>query len=221
MDGRQKERDEMVLRQLVRRGIADERVLAAMRTVPRELFVSDALRHAAYADAPLAIGLKQTISQPYIVAFMVEALRLKGGEKVLEIGAGSGYAAAVLGEIAAEVMAIERLGPLAEQARANLARAGCSNVTVHHADGSLGWPDGAPYDAILVSAGAPEVPHTLVVQLRPGARMVVPVGHDPGSQKLLRVTRLETGGYETETIADVRFVPLIGREGWDGRDGDT
>ena len=144
---------------------------------------------------------------------MIEALALRGGEKVLEIGAGSGYAAAVLAEIAREVFTIERIGQLAERAAANLAEAGCDNVHVRHADGTEGWSDEAPFDAILVSAGAPDVPKSLMRQLKIGARMVVPVGSDPRSQELIRITRVDDEEYEREDIADVRFVPLIGKEG--------
>jgi protein-L-isoaspartate(D-aspartate) O-methyltransferase len=213
-------REHLVSHQLERRGISDPRVLAAMRAVPRELFVPVHLRDEAYEDEPLPIGSGQTISQPYIVACMIEAMGLGGGEKVLEIGAGSGYAAAVLAQIAASVFTIERIGALAEMARRNVAAAGCGNVQVRHSDGTLGWPEEAPFDAILVSAGAPDVPQSLVAQLRVGGRLVLPVGPDPRSQVLVRVTR--TGEHDTsrETIAQVRFVPLIGEEGWKGPEAD-
>ena len=213
-------RDRLVTRQVEARGVRDPLVLAAMKTVRRELFVPKDLRDEAYDDTPLPIGSGQTISQPYIVAFMIEALALRGGEKVLEIGAGSGYAAAVLSEIASEVFTIERIGQLAERAAANLAKAGCDNVHVRHADGTEGWSDEAPFDAILVSAGAPDVPKSLMRQLRIGARMVVPVGSDPRSQELIRITRVDDEEYEREDIADVRFVPLIGKEGWESEDSD-
>ena len=208
-------RQACVARQIEARGVGDPLVLAAMRTVPREAFVPPHLAEQAYDDGPLPIGVGQTISQPYIVAFMIEALHLHGGERVLEIGAGSGYAAAVLSRIAGEVYAIERIGELAGRARENLARGGYGNVHVRHADGTEGWPEAAPFDAILVSAGAPDVPRSLVRQLAIGGRMVVPVGREPGSQALIVVTRTGEDATSREDIADVRFVPLIGKEGWD------
>ena len=213
-------RNRLVTRQVEARGVRDPLVLAAMKAVRRELFVPKDLRDEAYDDTPLPIGSGQTISQPYIVAFMIEALTLRGGEKVLEIGAGSGYAAAVLSEIAKEVFTIERIGQLAERAAANLAEARCDNVHVRHADGTEGWNNEAPFDAILVSAGAPDVPKSLMRQLKIGGRMVVPVGSDPRSQELIRITRVDDEEYEREDIADVRFVPLIGKEGWESEDSD-
>jgi protein-L-isoaspartate(D-aspartate) O-methyltransferase len=208
-------RERCVADQIARRGVRDPRVLAAMRAVPRECFVPKEARAHAYDDCPLAIGAGQTISQPYIVAYMIAALQLEGGEKALEIGAGSGYAAAVLGRIAGEVYAVERIAELATQAVANLALAGVNNVRVRHADGTQGWPEAAPFDAILVSAGAPSIPPTLFHQLAPGGRMVVPVGGDPRTQELVRVTRGAGGEMQREVLTDVRFVPLIGREGWE------
>ena len=151
---------------------------------------------------------------------MVEALALRGGEKVLEIGAGSGYAAAVLGEIARDVYTIERIGQLAEKAAANLADAGSTNVHVRHADGTEGWAEEAPFDAILVSAGAPDIPKSLMRQLAIGAHMIVPVGKDPRAQELIRITRVDEDEFEREDLADVRFVPLIGKEGWESEDTD-
>ena len=207
-------RKEMVERDIAARGVRDELVLDAMRNVPRELFLPKDLREFAYEDTPLPIAGEQTISQPYIVAFMAEALMLKGGEKVLEIGAGSGYAAAVLSEIAANVYTVERLGPLAEKAAATLAELGYDNVHVLHGDGTRGWPAHAPYDAIVVAAGGPQVPESLKEQLKIGGRLVIPVGADPRSQELVRVTRISTDEYRSEDIADVRFVPLIGEQGW-------
>ena len=207
-------RKKMVERYIMARGVRDELVLDAMRKVPRELFLPKNLREFAYDDAPLPIAGEQTISQPYIVAFMAEALMLKGGEKVLEIGAGSGYAAAVLSEIVATVYTVERLGPLAEKAAATLAELRYDNVYVLHGDGTRGWPEHAPYDAIVVAAGGPQVPESLKEQLKIGGRLVIPVGADQGSQELVRVTRISANQYRSEDIADVRFVPLIGEEGW-------
>jgi protein-L-isoaspartate(D-aspartate) O-methyltransferase len=189
-------------------------VLDAMRKVPRELFLPKNLREFAYEDSPLPIAGEQTISQPYIVAFMAEALMLKGGEKVLEIGAGSGYAAAVLSEIAANVYTVERLGQLADKAAATLADLGYDNVHVLHGDGTRGWPEHAPYDAIVVAAGGQQVPESLKEQLKVGGCLVIPVGADQRSQELVRVTRVSKDEYRSEDIADVRFVPLIGEQGW-------
>lgn len=207
-------RKRCVARQIAARGVVDAQVLAAMRSVPRELFVPGALRDLAYSDRPLPIGEGQTISQPYIVAVMIAALGLKGGEKVLEIGAGSGYAAAVAARIAARVFAIERFEALANMARANLAAAGITNAEVRCGDGSLGWPEEAPFDAILVSAGAPRVPDALKAQLAIGGRVVVPAGDEMTAQTLMRVTRQSADRYVTEELGAVRFVPLIGAGGW-------
>jgi protein-L-isoaspartate(D-aspartate) O-methyltransferase len=204
----------MVERNIVARGVRDALVLEAMRKVPRELFLPNSLREFAYEDSPLPIGGEQTISQPYIVAFMTEALMLRGGEKVLEIGAGSGYAAAVLSEIAADVYTVERLGRLADKAAATLADLGYDNVHILHGDGTRGWPEHAPYDAIVVAAGAPQVPKSLKQQLKVGGRLVIPVGADQRAQELVRVVHISTNQYRGEDIAGVRFVPLIGDEGW-------
>jgi protein-L-isoaspartate(D-aspartate) O-methyltransferase len=211
-------RKQLVATQVEARGVRDPLVLAAMGKVERERFVPKRLKDEAYKDRPLPIGVGQTISQPYIVAFMIEALALRGGEKVLEVGAGSGYAAAVLSEIAREVFTIERIGQLAEMAATNLAAAGCDNVHVRHADGTRGWEDEAPFDAILVSAGAPNIPGALQRQLAIGGRMVIPVGCNPRAQELVRITRIGEDEFEQEDIADVRFVPLIGQEGWEDND---
>jgi protein-L-isoaspartate(D-aspartate) O-methyltransferase len=213
-------RARMVEQHIAARGVKDELVLEAMGKVPRELFLPKALREFAYEDSPLPIDGEQTISQPYIVAFMAEALMLKGGEKVLEIGAGSGYAAAVLSEIAAEVYTVERLGQLADKAAGTLADLGYDNVHVLHGDGTKGWPQHAPYDGIVVAAGGPQVPESLKEQLKIGGRMVIPVGADQRAQELVRVTRISAGQYCSEDIADVRFVPLIGEEGWFARDDE-
>jgi protein-L-isoaspartate(D-aspartate) O-methyltransferase len=207
-------RDEMVEQAIVARGVRSELVLRAMRSVPREAFLPQQLREFAYHDSPLPIDEGQTISQPYIVAFMTEALALEGGEKVLEIGTGSGYAAGVLAQIAADVYTVERIGALAEKAASTLADLGYHNVHVLHSDGTNGWPDHAPYDGIIVAAGGPKVPESLKQQLTIGGRLVIPVGRDPGIQELVRVTRLSKDEFRQEDLADVRFVPLVGREGW-------
>lgn len=207
-------RDEMVEKAVFRRGVRSELVLNAMRAVPREAFLPDQLREFAYQDSPLPIEESQTISQPYIVAFMAEALALQGGERILEIGAGSGYAAAVLSRIAGEVYTVERIGQLAEKAASTLADLGYHNVHVRHEDGTKGWPAHAPYDGIVVAAGGPEIPESLKTQLKIGGRLVIPIGRDPRVQELVRVTRISENRYEREDLADVRFVPLIGQEGW-------
>ena len=212
-------RDDMVDRQIARRGVRSPAVLDAMRAVPREAFVPEPLREFAYEDAPLPIAEGQTISQPYIVALMTDALALEGGEKVLEIGTGSGYAAAVISRIARSVYTVERIGQLAEKAAAALADLHYRNVHVLHADGTRGWSDHAPYDAIVVAAGGPEVPESLKQQLRIGGRLVIPVGRNRSVQELLRVTRVAEDQYQTEDIADVRFVPLVGDEGWSADEG--
>jgi len=200
----------MVASQLAARGIRDPRVLDAMRTVPREAFVPEYLRESAYLDSPLPIGSGQTISQPHVVAFMIEALDLKGGEKVLEIGAGSGYAAAVLGQIAGQVYAIERIRELADRARETLDALGYDNVQVRHGDGTRGWPEQAPFDAIAVAAGAKKVPEPLKHQLKEGGRVIIPVGRNAPFQQLKRITRVSQYEYAEEDLIPVRFVPLIG-----------
>lgn len=210
----EKGRAEMVDRYIAHRGVRSALVLAAMRSVPRERFLPEDLRELAYEDAPLPIAEGQTISQPYIVAMMTEALELAGGEKVLEIGTGSGYAAAVLSRIAKEVYTVERIGQLAEKSAALLGRLGYDNIHVLHGDGTRGWPDHAPYDAIIVAAGGPQVPESLKAQLKIGGRLVIPVGADQRLQELVRVTRVAEDEYATTELADVRFVPLVGAEGW-------
>jgi len=217
MIGSAAEREGMVQRQLTARGISDERVLAAFRSVRREDFVPQSLREFAYEDTPLPIGSEQTISQPYIVAVTLEALGLRGQERVLEIGTGSGYSAALLSRLAREVYTVERLEPLAEEARRRLPRLGYDNVRVRCGDGTLGWPDHAPYDAIAVAAGGPEIPKALLDQLAPQGRLVIPVGADESSQVLVRVIAEGNGRFHQEPIAGVRFVPLIGEQGWPER----
>lgn len=209
-----KPREHMVEEQIEARGVRSKIVLDAMGKVPREAFLPERLREFAYEDSPLPIAAGQTISQPYIVALMTEALDLEGGEKVLEIGTGSGYAAAVLAEIAAEVYTVERIGQLADKAASTLEDLGYSNVHVVHGDGTLGWAAAAPYDAIVVAAGGPEIPGSLKEQLKLGGRLVIPVGTDPRVQELVRVTRISDADFKSEDIADVRFVPLVGKEGW-------
>jgi protein-L-isoaspartate(D-aspartate) O-methyltransferase len=200
-------RRQMVATQIAARDVRDARVLAAMERVPRHLFVPPELRAQAYDDYPLPIGDEQTISQPYIVALMTSLLELRGGERVLEIGTGSGYQAAVLAEIAGEVYTIEILGSLAERSRATLAELGYRNVEVRHGDGWAGWPEKAPFDGILVTAASPRVPQPLLEQLKVGGRLVVPVGRF--FQDLLVYTRTAEG-YEKRNVIPVRFVPLTG-----------
>jgi len=207
-------RAQMVNLQLAGRGVNNPRVLEAFRAVPRELFVPPDLAELAYRDAPLPIGQGQTISQPYIVALTAEALRLTGKERVLEIGTGSGYAAAILSLLAKEVFTVERLGDLATQARDRLVRLGYRNVRVLHGDGTLGWPEHRLFDAVAVSAGAPDVPAALLEQLAPAGRLVIPVGPDETAQTLVRVTRTGPKDYREEALTEVRFVPLIGKQGW-------
>lgn len=206
-------RQRMLTDHLARRDIRDPRVLAAFARVPREEFVDPEHVQWAYDDSPLAIGHGQTISQPYVVAMTVQALRLEGHERVLEIGAGSGYAAAILGLLAREVHTVERIEPLALSAAARLARLGFRNVFVHHGDGTLGWPQAAPYEAIAVAAGAPRPPPSLLSQLTVGGRIVLPHG-DARSQRLVRITRETETQFTEENLGEVRFVPLVGAEGW-------
>jgi protein-L-isoaspartate(D-aspartate) O-methyltransferase len=185
-----------------------------MRQVPREAFVEPGFEEFAYEDGPLPIGESQTISQPYVVALMIEAAAVKPGEQVLEIGAGSGYAAAVLGEIAGEVHAIERHLSLAAAARRRIAALGHGNVHIHVGDGTMGWPAAAPYDAILVAAGGPDVPEALRRQLKIGGRLVIPVGAEERAQVLLKLVRRSEVDFACEDLGGVRFVPLIGEQGW-------
>jgi len=207
-------RERMVKRQIAGRGVRSKLVLDAMRKVPRERFLPKGRGLFAYDDSPLPIGDGQTISQPYIVAYMAECLALAGGEKVLEIGTGSGYAAAVLAEIAAEVYTIERIEGLATMARIVLEDLGYANVQVRCGDGTLGWPEEAPFDGIVVSAGGPNVPDTLKYQLKTGGRLVIPIGRSKAYQELVRVTRVAEDEFQAEDLVPVRFVPLVGEEGW-------
>jgi protein-L-isoaspartate(D-aspartate) O-methyltransferase len=209
-----REREAMVERQLRSRGIAEKTILDAFLAVPREAFVSDEYAHLAYGDHPLPIEAKQTISQPYIVALMIQAAGIKPGDTVLEVGAGSGYAAAVISRIAERVIAIERQHELVEVARERMQRLGYDNVEIVEGDGTKGWRDEAPYDAILAAASGSHVPRPLVEQLAPGGRIVMPLG-DPGwVQELVKVTKQEDGILKQENLGGVRFVPLIGEEGW-------
>jgi len=207
-----KARERMVETQIAARGVHDERVLEAMRKVPRHLFLDEALRDQAYSDHPLPIAEKQTISQPYIVALMTESLELNGTEKVLEIGTGSGYQSAILAELADRVFSIERYPDLAYRANTILQKLGYGNIIVRVGDGSLGWPDEAPFDGIIVTAGTPKIPQPLVDQLKMGGRLVVPVG-DRFGQDLILVRRVAEGIKKTN-LGGVRFVNLVGKWGW-------
>ena len=215
MDPYEKMRKKMVDSQLRSRGVRDERVLRAMEKIPRHLFVEEGLRDQAYSDHPLPIGERQTISQPYIVALMTEALSLEGTEKILEVGTGSGYQAAVLAELADRVFSIERIAKMADRARRILGSLRYSNVLIKVGDGTYGWKDEAPFDGIIVTAGAPKVPETLVAQLAVGGRLVIPVG-DRFTQTLFRVVRRseEPGDVVKEDLGGCRFVDLIGDHGW-------
>jgi protein-L-isoaspartate(D-aspartate) O-methyltransferase len=210
-------RAEMIRLHLEGRGIHDERVLDAFRRVPREAFVPPHLADMAYADEALPIGLGQTISQPFLVAEMLAALELSGDERVLEIGTGSGYAAALLGLLAREVDTVERISELARNAAALLEELGFSpeRVRVHQGDGTLGWPPNAPFEAIVVAAGGPRVPPSLIDQLAPLGRLIVPIGDARTAQRLVRITKLESGELATDDLGSVRFVPLVGDQGWD------
>ena len=205
-------RQDMVARQVRDRGIRSQRVLDAMSSVPRHLFVPPQNVSAAYSDEPLAIGERQTISQPFMVAAMADALWLTGDERVLEVGAGSGYQAAVLSLLAREVVALEVQPALAVSARQRLSRLGYSNVRIEEGDGSMGWPIGAPYNAILVTAAAPAVPPPLLDQLAEGGRLVIPVGGIE-EQKLIRIVK-RAGWTTQQSLHACRFVPLLGRHGW-------
>ncbi len=205
--------EKMVHKQLASRGIKDPRVLAAMAKVPRHLFIDEELRDRAYDDQPLLIGEGQTISQPYMVALMVEALGLKGEERVLEIGTGSGYEAAVLAELCARVFSVELVEDLAVKARVVLASLGYRNVSIQVGDGTLGWGEHAPYDAVVISAAAPCIPRPLLEQLRPGGCLVLPMGEEE-LQTLVGI-RKESGGLREEYLGECRFVKLMGAYGWE------
>lgn len=203
------DREAMVRRQIEQRGIGEPALLAAFRAVPREQFVSPELAAVAYADRPLPIECGQTISQPYIVALTILAAKIGPGDRVLEVGAGSGYAAAVIGQVAGQVIAIERHGELALTAAARMARLGYDNVRIVEGDGTRGWPAGAPYDAIVAAASGTRVPDALIEQQKPGGRLVMPLGGRWGAQKLIKLTKHEDGSTSREHLAFVQFVPLI------------
>lgn len=211
---RERERARMVEAHIAQRGVRDERVLAAMHEVPREAFVDAQYSRSAYDDTPLPIGAGQTISQPYIVAFMIEAAAVQPTDRVLEVGAGSGYAAAVLSRIAREVHTIERLPELVEEARERIERLGYRNIELHLGDGTLGWPEAAPYDVILVAASGPQIPQSLKEQLSIGGRLVMPAGEHRLHQSLRRVTRETPVSWKVQDLGGVSFVPLIGAQGW-------
>lgn len=210
------DREAMVARQIEARGILNRPLSAAMREVPREHFLPESLAAFAYDDTPLPIEAGQTISQPYIVALMIDAAGVSPGDRVLEIGGGSGYAAAVMGRIAERVIAIERHEELARLAAARMARLGYTNVRIVHGDGTAGWPEEAPYDAILAAASGSHVPRVLKEQLAIGGTLVMPIGEPHRVQNLIRVTRIGEGSFEKEDLGAVRFVPLIGAHGWAG-----
>ncbi len=203
----------MVEQQLAARGISDQRVLAAMLAVPRHLFVEPGLQNHAYSDAPLPIGEKQTISQPFTVAAMTQALELQGHERILEIGTGSGYQTAILSHLVKRVYSVERIGLLAARARKILDQLQMSNINIKVGDGTVGWQDQAPFDGILVAAGSPDVPEEYLEQLEVGGKLVIPVG-DRENQDLLRITCLSDGQFKREDLMGCRFVPLIGKQGW-------
>ncbi len=209
-------REKMVREQIIGRGIKDRKVIDALTQVPRHLFVPEALAGRAYGDTALPIGEGQTITQPYMVAFLCEALNLRGGEKILEVGTGSGYQAAVLACLAERVYSVERIRRLLELARKALDRIHCHNVITKLSDGSYGWADEAPFDAILITAGAPSLPHPLLAQLKTGGTLVIPVG-DRNCQRLIRV-RKDSQGYSQEDLMECSFVSLVGEYGWAKRE---
>ena len=216
MDKAERLRRRMVQEQLLDRGIRDPLVLQAMAEVPRELFVPEAWQEYAYADSPLPIAQDQTISQPYVVAWMIEALALSPEDRVLEVGTGSAYGAAVLSRIVREVYTIERHKELAEAAERRLAQLGYTHVHVRYGDGTLGWPEEAPFDGIVVTASGPQIPSPLREQLSIGGRLVIPVGQTADSQELVRLHRVSEKEMRRENLGSVRFVPLVGKGGWNG-----
>jgi protein-L-isoaspartate(D-aspartate) O-methyltransferase len=205
-------RERMVQEQVIARGIDDIRVIAALRKVPRHLFVDQGIVNRAYHDSALPIGEKQTVSQPYMAAHMAAALRLVGSERVLEVGTGSGYQTALLAELCFNVFSVEKLRMLSRKARSLLDRLEYQNIALHVGDGTIGWSEHAPYDAILVAAGAPSAPPPLLDQLAPGGRLVVPVG-DERAQTLIRITR-NRAGFKEEPLGECKFVKLVGKYGW-------
>jgi protein-L-isoaspartate(D-aspartate) O-methyltransferase len=209
-----RQRQQMIEHQIRARGIRDEAILAALATVPRELFVLPEHQHAAYQDTPLPIPGRQTISQPYVVALMMRALRLQPEDRVLEVGSGSGYATALLSRLVSEVHGVERHEVLVNYACERLAKLGYTNAHIHHGDGTMGWLPASPYDAILVSASGPEVPDALRQQLAVGGRLVMPIGHARDLQSLLLVKRTGPDCFHHKDLGGVRFVPLIGEQGW-------
>ena len=212
----ERQREEMVRKQIESRGVTDPKVLDAMRAVPRHLFVSEALMDQAYGDFPLPIGDKQTISQPFIVAEMTQALQLDENDRVLEIGTGSGYQAAVLAEIAYRVYTIERIASLYDKGRGLFAELGYDNIVTHLSDGTAGWPEKSPFDAIIVTAGAPAIPRHLIAQLAVGGRMVIPVGNKY-CQELTKIHK-DQGGIRQASLGGCRFVKLVGQDGWKEED---
>lgn len=217
-DAFSRQRAQMVQQQIARRGVKDPAILDAMRTVPREVFVPEHYRRLAYEDMPLPIPAGQTISQPFIVAYMISLLDPQPTDRVLEIGTGSGYAAAVLSRVVAEVYTVERHEELVDYAKKRLAALGYDNVHIRHGDGTLGWPEHAPYDGIVVTACGPRVPPTLKEQLALGGRLVMPVIQERFYQTLVRVTRVAEAAYQHEELEPVAFVPLVGKEGWSAED---
>ena len=216
MDKLERARKQMVKTQIIRRGLSDPRLLTALEAVPRHLFVPKEYRYAAYDDSPLPIGYSQTISQPYIVALMTSLLKLKGSERVLEVGTGSGYQAAILGMLVENVHTVEFIPELATRAGKLLKELGMDNIHVHSGDGSLGWPDAAPYAGILVAAAAPQMPKMLLKQLEDGGRLVLPVG-GRGMQNL-EVWERKGEGFKNKVETAVAFVPLRGEQGWDRKE---